>query len=172
MILNGNVSVCVCKRWENQSFPWKRKKAMSSISLSSPLYAHLPILRWSNNKIKEHGPIVFTFFLGGDMIGLSWKGSKLMQLIGSSGITPCLNYQLSKTRAVLVQGLPQDPNLHLAEVTRLSWSSAVCQGQLRVTVAREDWWGAIVLFNLKCFQRSPFLPFFMQLMTWRFWCEA
>lgn len=53
-----------------------------------------------------------------------------MQLIGSLGIIPCLNYQLSKMRAVLVQGLPQDSNLHLAEVTRLSWISAVCQGQL------------------------------------------
>lgn len=62
-----------------------------------------------------------------------------MQLIGSSGITPCLNYQLSKTWAALVQDLLQDPNLHLAEeVTRLSWSSAVCQGQLRLTMAGED----------------------------------
>lgn len=147
----------------NQSLPWKRKKLVSSISLSSPLYACLPIALWSNNKRKEHGPIVynqsdlnsisnfhfvntllslkivllhwarsecfahclfssqpltccrcfvpsclqrnywvtlpcdvvFTFFFFGNMIELSWNGSKCMQLIGSSGITPCLNYQLS-----------------------------------------------------------------------------
>lgn len=61
MILNG--SVCVYVRIKdvtvNQSFPWKRKKLVSSISLSSPLYACLPIALWSNNKIKEHGPIVY-----------------------------------------------------------------------------------------------------------------
>lgn len=230
MILNG--SVCVYVRIKdvtvNQSFPWKRKKLVSSISLSSPLYACLPIALWSNNKIKEHGPIVynqsdlnsisnfhfvntllslkiallhwarsecfghclfssqpltccscfvpsclqrnywvtlpcdivFTFFFFGNMIELSWNGSKLMQLIGSSGITPCLNYQLSKTWAVLVQDLLQDPNLHLAEeVTRLSWSSAVCQGQLRLTMAGQDWWGPIVLFSLKYFWSFAFLPF-------------
>ena len=59
MILNGSGCVCVCKRWENQSFPWKRKKLVISISLSSPLHQHLLIPLWSSNKIKKHGPIVY-----------------------------------------------------------------------------------------------------------------
>lgn len=99
------------------------------------------------------------YFFFWDMIELLWKGSKLTQLIGSSGIIPCLSYHLSKMCAVLVQGLLQGPILHLAEVTSLSWSSAVCQGQLHLTVAGEDWWRAIAFSTWNASEALPFRCF-------------
>lgn len=85
---NGSVCVCLCKRREHQSFPWNRKKSVSSVSLSSPLYTRLPIPLWSNHKTKEYVPIVYKPWSQQDSLVSSTVQCLNALVTASSGLNP------------------------------------------------------------------------------------